>query len=381
MHIGEILENLVGIPSTTGSEDALAYWIEGWLQERGFVCRRIPVTGERFDLVATTPKGPARWMLYGHLDTVPPSWEWQRDPFFLGVSGERLTGLGAWDMKAGLAAMLWVAENWAEHHPPLSLAFAVDEEGESHGVEALVASGALDGIDAVLVPEAAPGADRDHLAMTLGRPGRILLDVELRARGGHAADPGSTSALEAGARVVTALGELPVAEHPTMGKGRAVARSFSSSSFGALSLPELASLQIDRLLVPPETTGQATEAARAYLEQAVEGLADLSLSPHPRPGPYLQPYEIPPDDPLVGFVLERLAQVGWSPNQRVDPSPADENRLVMAGVPVVTLSPLGGNAHQAGEWVDARSLELLGKWLRQIALAEPPPRPRRAPGG
>ena len=59
---------------------------------------------------------------------------------------------------------------------------------------------------------------------------------------------------------------------------------------------------------------------------------------------------------------------------RCDASPADENRVVMAGIPAVSLSPPGGNAHAGQEWVQARGLRRLCRALTALT-AQPPPHP------
>ena len=68
---------------------------------------------QRPNLVATLPGagGGRSLLLSGHIDTVPAgSLPWSRPPFGATVEGIRLYGRGAWDMKAGVAANLFVLE-------------------------------------------------------------------------------------------------------------------------------------------------------------------------------------------------------------------------------------------------------------------------------
>jgi succinyl-diaminopimelate desuccinylase len=95
----ELTESLCAIPSVSGTEAAIADHVEGWLHARapGLELRRI---GN--NVVARTDTGAAqRVVLGGHLDTVPPNAnaEPRRD-------GDVLHGLGAADMKGGVAVML-----------------------------------------------------------------------------------------------------------------------------------------------------------------------------------------------------------------------------------------------------------------------------------
>jgi succinyl-diaminopimelate desuccinylase len=92
---------LVGIPSLSHSEHALADLVE----ERLRGCAWLDVTRLGDNVVARTASGrPQRLVLAGHLDTVPPNHN--EEPK---VEGDTLWGLGAADMKGGLAVMLDLA--------------------------------------------------------------------------------------------------------------------------------------------------------------------------------------------------------------------------------------------------------------------------------
>ena len=107
----ELLQELVGIPSVSGSERAIAEFIEhtvrGWGLDvvRDETSVRIEVRG--FGQGQTLA-------LVSHLDTVPPGAGWTRDPFTPVVEGTRLYGRGSTDAKASVAAMLWAARDLAD---------------------------------------------------------------------------------------------------------------------------------------------------------------------------------------------------------------------------------------------------------------------------
>ncbi len=60
-----------------------------------------------------------------HMDTVPGTSHWQRDPHVLSVEGDRAYGLGACDIKGAAACLLTVA---AETTRPMALLLSSDEE-------------------------------------------------------------------------------------------------------------------------------------------------------------------------------------------------------------------------------------------------------------
>lgn len=368
-----LLAELVAIPSVTGEEQALACRVEARLADRGWATARQPLPGQpdRFNIVADSGGGGPAWLLAGHLDTVPPAHGWESDPFRLEVCGARLSGLGAWDMKGGLAALLALADRRRPGQPRLKLAFLADEEGESAGSQALVQSGFLADVAAALFPEAGPGADHEQLALTLGRAGRVLLEVTLRCSAAHAAEQSRPSALLAAARAALAASEAPVAHHPLLGPGRCVPRELHSSSRGALSVPEEGWLRIDRLLVPPERAEHAAAQLAAYLQgQSLQ--AEVQVRTVPRSSPYLEPFLLEPTHPLVCAVQARLARTGLATVPVHAASVADENRLAMAGIPTLSLSPAGGAAHGPGEWVDRNSLARLADALEAVVAEQPP---------
>jgi succinyl-diaminopimelate desuccinylase len=92
---------LVGMPSLSHDEHALADLVEGRL--RG--CDWLDITRIGNNVVARTALGRSqRLVLAGHLDTVPPNHN--EEPK---VDGDTLWGIGAADMKGGLAVMLDLA--------------------------------------------------------------------------------------------------------------------------------------------------------------------------------------------------------------------------------------------------------------------------------
>jgi len=101
-----LTEQLCAVPSVSGEERTLADLVAARLRERaaGLEIERV---GE--NVVARTRRGAAtRILLGGHLDTVPANGN--ATPR---VEGDTLHGLGAADMKGGLAILLVLAESLA----------------------------------------------------------------------------------------------------------------------------------------------------------------------------------------------------------------------------------------------------------------------------
>jgi succinyl-diaminopimelate desuccinylase len=111
---------LVEIPSVSGHESALVEFIEARLAAAPW----LELTRVGDNLVARTHLGrPLRLVLAGHTDTVPANGNAGAR-----VDGDELAGLGAADMKGGLAVMVELARTVADPAVDLTFVFYAREE-------------------------------------------------------------------------------------------------------------------------------------------------------------------------------------------------------------------------------------------------------------
>src|ERR1044072_6059178 len=71
MTLVNITRQLIDIPSLTGNERSVAEFLAAHLEALGYDVERQPVTGDRFNIIATTASAP-RIVFSTHMDTVPP---------------------------------------------------------------------------------------------------------------------------------------------------------------------------------------------------------------------------------------------------------------------------------------------------------------------
>ncbi len=386
MQIQELLAKLISInsafPASSHDPDRpgereLGLFLEQLLKEAGFVVQRQSVVGDRFNVLAEKGQGAQALLLAGHMDTVPAVKGWQTDPWQPRIEGDRLYGLGSCDMKGGLCALLQAVENFQPQTYKLKLAFLVDEEHISQGAYTLIQSAWMQDVAAVLVPEVGTsGGDQQPgpCRITLGRQGRVDLDIQIRGRSAHAGNAeAGVSALLRGAVVALALEQLPLAAHPQLGRSRATIRRFLSEAKG-LSIPEVAELRIDRHLVPPETIESARQDVvdlieRLYREGKLtyDPTLPITVSIPERPTPYLMPYVVSPTIPFVQMIEQVVQEQIGTVSYNYAFSVADENYYgARLGLPAVVLGPAGGNHHAPNEWVSLSSLGELVAIYREI---------------
>ncbi|MFH1394517.1 MAG: M20/M25/M40 family metallo-hydrolase [Candidatus Micrarchaeota archaeon] len=355
-----LLRQLVAIDSSFPNEKAMGGFLARALEERGFQVETQEVFPGRFNVLAERQGRNGRSLgLYGHMDTVPVQGKWEEDPFALRKDGDKLIGLGAYDMKAGIAVILNAVDMECDCN--LKVAFGVDEENNSAGSFGIVKKGFFRGCELIMVPEINDSPSQEEGTILLGRRGRSVYDILVRGQSCHAAHGGGLNAISEAAKVISALDEMENTVDGILGQGS----QFVSRIEGAaksLSYPEECLVVLDRHLVGDETSQSVLERLREYL--AGRNL-DVEVTLRPRESPYLQPYSVPRENPAVQKAHRLIEPVYQKVCYSAGRSVADE--CVLATVaPVLCLGPIGGNPHREDEWVSGASLERLEEAYKKI---------------
>jgi acetylornithine deacetylase len=209
---------LVDIDSTTGQEAACGRWLAGFLRERGFAVRELPVDAARFNVFARpapemgsdtgpTPTMPATTpdvVFSTHFDCVPPF-------FSSRIEGDRIVGRGACDAKGILAAQVTAVDRLARAgESRVGLLFVVGEERGSDGAK--TANPLANGTRFLINGE--PTESR------VARATRGALRLRLRAAGraAHSSFPElGESAIDKLLDALVELRSIPLPEDPVLG--------------------------------------------------------------------------------------------------------------------------------------------------------------------
>ena len=185
----DFLARLVNQDSGTDDRDdvnRVGEMLAAPLDDLGFTVTR--VTPERYGdhLVAVKPgTGPRRFLFVGHFDTVFPAGTAKVRPFR--VEGERAWGPGVYDMKGGLAALLFALRAhrdgattaWAE--TGITVVFNADEERLSPTSRALIQEEARRAHSVAILEPARPGGE-----YVMGRKGAGTFRLEVEGKASHA---------------------------------------------------------------------------------------------------------------------------------------------------------------------------------------------------
>ena len=360
----DLAARLVAIRSYPGEEGAVQRAVFDWLSAADLAPEE-QATGEvgRPNVLARVENGPGpALLLNGHVDTVLAVEGWTSDPWTPRRAGDRLLGLGACDMKSGLAAAMVATRALARASDrwrgTVLFASVVDEEAYSLGARALIAAGLQ--ADYCVVTEAS------WEQPCLGGVGKALIRADVTGRSAHATWPagGINAAVEA-ARLAVELERVSVGRHPRIQASQTVLALHAGPEQYVMTVPDTATLLINRHLVPGESADDVLE----QYGELVAGLGsearfDLSLQP-----PYYPSWEISPDHPFVGaFARVYAAETGRQPTWGYRAF-GDANLFsAQAGIPTVQFGPKGANFHQPDEWVDVPSIAGTVRVLVRLAL-------------
>ena len=300
--------------------------------------------------------------LSGHFDVVPAGTGWARHPFEPVREGGKLFGLGASDMKGGIASILGaihaLADLEVELGGELTFSFTPDEETGGHaGVGYLARHGYVRGDFGIIAEPSQPHG------FTIGHRGVLWVEVVAKGRTAHGSVPHKgVNAFEKIVAVASALKRLeeqlkqkqtafPVIEpqqrSPTLMMGGVVRGGVKTNV-----VPDECMMTIDRRLIPEETVEEAYREIREVIDELKQRdpALEVALTTPLR----IEPSHVPPDHILCSALAECHAEVhGKRPVGVLSPGFNDGHYLTRdLGIPTITYGPgWAGMAHSPDEYV------------------------------
>ena len=138
-----LLEDMIRINSIVGNERELAEYLKSEVEALGLKAELDLVEPGRPNIYARLAgvESGKRLHFNGHMDTVPVVHGWDTDPFTPVIKNGKIFGLGACDMKAGIACTLNVLRAYIESNysfkGELSFSGVIDEEAYGKGAKAV----------------------------------------------------------------------------------------------------------------------------------------------------------------------------------------------------------------------------------------------------
>ena len=354
-----LLAELVAIDSVNPSlvpggagEAEIARFVGGWLEARGFEVDVSDAEPGRPNAVgrARGGGGGRTLLLNAHMDVVGV--DGMSDPFRPRVEGERLYGRGAYDMKAGLAAIMVAAAAAAERGlaGDVVVAAVCDEEFASVGAQAVAQTVTA---DAAIVTEPT-GAE---INVAVAHKGFTWHRIVVCGRAAHGSRPqDGVDAIARMGHVLVGLDQMSAdlatrEGHPLLGRG-SIHASIIDGGRELSTYPDSCRLQLERRTLPGETAESVEAELSAMLDAITDAGHDLSAELHTTL--VRDPFEVDADSAIVTAARQALG--GDVPVIGV-PFWADSAIFAAAGIPTVIFGPGGEGAHADVEWVDLNQLD------------------------
>jgi acetylornithine deacetylase len=347
--LAELLADLVRIDSVNpdlieggAGEGEIARFVAGWLEAAGLEVEVEEVAPGRFNTVgiARGSGGGRTLLLNAHMDIVGVAG--MERPFEPVIDGGRLYGRGAYDMKAGLAAIMLAGAEAAGAglRGDVIVTAVCDEEVASLGTARVAERYRA---DAAIVSEPT------EMRLVIAHKGFVGFEIEARGRAAHGALPDlGIDAIARMGHVLVRIEELDRAlraepTHALLGSGSLHASVIEGGQEFS-SYPERCLLKGERRTIPGEDVEHVEGELRELLGD-VDGEFRVVVA--------REPLETPADAPIA----ELVSRHAGGPEVVGAPYWADSALLSAAGIPTVIFGHAGEGAHAVEEWVDLASAE------------------------
>ncbi len=323
-------------------------------------------------------------LVSGHVDTVAPAdVKNYANRLKLIRNGEFLHGLGAYDMKAGIMAMMHVMES-VEIPAGVKViaAFLPDEEQNSAGANRLIKWPGMKEVDLAISPEIVTltrGELDNPKDIILARAGNVKTVLEMNGPQAHSYNPGATDLADEYEIARRALKKLPQRKHLYYGDKPEFLREEDSvkDKGSGLSVCVRASGRFVQFILPGGSIAEAIEkqgecleriaAARDWTARGVQhALARNDMRAH------YEPYMVDIKDPRTDAILKDVARFYGGVKKKSGFSTSDGNVIaphllsLPKKAPYIEFGPVGVGAHETREAVHEESVVRYIQWLKGV---------------
>ncbi|MCD8080011.1 MAG: M20 family metallo-hydrolase [Bacteroides sp.] len=175
-----LLKSLIAIPSVSREEEAVADFLQNYLELQGMSAGRKGNNVWCLSPFFRTDRPTL--LLNSHIDTVKPVSGWRKDPFTAREENGKIYGLGSNDAGASVVCLLQVFLQLCRQQQNYNLIFLASCEEEVSG------SGGIESVLKELPPIAlAIVGEPTEMQPAIAEKGLMVLDVTATGRSGHAA--------------------------------------------------------------------------------------------------------------------------------------------------------------------------------------------------
>lgn len=352
-------QTLVRINSVNGNELEVARLIQNKLRKHGIMSGLLG-KGDRKNLIAEIGKGRKCLILNGHLDTVPlgdPK-KWRFPPLSARIHKGRIYGRGSYDMKGGLASLVFaliaLKESGVKLNGKIKLVLTWGEETGHLGLKELLRKGCIKA-DAAIVAEPMPPSK----GIRIGARGVLRLELETKGKSAH-----SGSLSQKGINAVTNMAKLLLEleklkprykKHKLFPPPRISPGTVIEAGEAVNIIPDRCKAQVDCRLSYGQTDKTLLQDIMKLINRIKQKDKDFRV--RIRKTCYTPPTIIDERESIVRISRNAIKEILMvNPLLEVSGGVTDGALMVMKGIPAVVFGPFGAKAHSENEYVEVRSL-------------------------
>jgi succinyl-diaminopimelate desuccinylase len=343
--------------STVEGLRAAAGFVKGWLEARDIDVRDHAFGDLHVITAEVGPEDAPTVIFHGHLDVVPG----HPEQFVPRVEGDRLIGRGAYDMKGGLAAMLYALHDLRDNDKVRVRLLCVPDE-ESEDIERRTSD---DLVRRGFTGDFAITGEPTDLHVGVQAKGVLACKLAISGRAAHSSTPwlGDNAVLKA-IDVFRRIESLPFSresselfDRPSINLGRI------AGGDAVNKVPDLCIMDVDIRYLPNQDPDTILEQIRTIDDMEIRRTFVFPPAYVSRSNPYV----------VTLCDVVRKDAPGESVSVGRDGA-SDAVSFLKAGVPAVEFGPSGAGHHGPEEWVSIASLARYRQHLVEFAQRMAAPR-------
>ncbi len=304
-------------------------------------------------------------LLNGHIDTVDLCEGWTKPPFEAKICDNKMYGLGALDMKSGVAAMLLAIKHFSINYPnfngKIKYQVVSDEEGPyGLGTNYLIEDGLCDA-DVAIIPEPSTAfLNSSQNTVCLGARGGLSYKIVVKGISAHAASPqNGVNAIVEASKLIVALKEITSLYDEKLGHGSTAIIKIDGGGAPA-SIADKTEISVFRHIVRNENA--ETVKKEVYMAATNANVNHDNIEVIFRKAPTkgceaFLPYVCDEHDFYIKSFIDSVKQVSnIEPLIDYFPSIGDFNYIgSRLNIPTIVFGPKGSNYHSSDEYVELDS--------------------------
>jgi len=299
-------------------------------------------------------------LFLGHLDTVDAKGWKDYKPLSLTKKGKNAYGLGVYDMKAGISAMLHLANNFPSKN--IAYLFVTDEELGGFNGAAKIAGHAA--------PEIVIALEPTEFKIEVAAKGVLNLKITSKGLSAHSSTPEKgVNAIEQMSSFISEVKKdrLFGKKNKLLGKTTIAQVIIKCPNSRGNQIPDYCESNINIRYIPEQNQGQIIKVFRKIAKRYKRKISGIIVE---ETGSYGLPVICDKNNKYARVLAECISKETGRADYKGNPGASDCRFFAEKKIPSTCFGAMGGNIHAPNEWLDLKSyvkyVKILEDFVRRI---------------